>query len=64
MSKKINVNPSNSKIVEGKLFISEMKANSIFNTALGKLIEYDSYIIYPGMGKLVQYSGPYSRNNS
>ena len=28
---------------------------------LAELIEYDNNLVYPGIGKLVEYNGPYIR---
>ena len=63
MSKKIRVNQSNSKVLNGKLFITELKAVLISKASkvLAELIEYDNNLVYPGIGKLVEYNGPYIR---
>ena len=59
---KIRVNPSNSKVLAGKLFITELKAILISKSkVLAELVEYDNNIMYPGIGKLVEYNGPYIR---
>ena len=59
---KIRVNTTNSKVMNGKLFITLLKAVLISKSkVLAELIEYDNNLVYPGMGKLVEYSGPYSR---
>ena len=58
--KKINVNAENSKMVNGRLFITGLKMN-----ALGKLLKESivggSTITHPALGKLYEYTGPYSR---
>tara|TARA_B110000503_G_scaffold140014_1_gene229790 strand:+ start:44 stop:223 length:180 start_codon:yes stop_codon:yes gene_type:complete len=57
---RINVNKTNSKVIDGRLFITGMKAHGL----KGKLPEFivpASTIEYPGMGKLYEYNGPYSR---
>jgi|TARA_R110000787_G_scaffold260977_1_gene366290 hypothetical protein len=58
--KKINVNAGNSKMVNGRLFITGLKMN-----ALGKLLKESivggSTITHPALGKLYEYTGPYSR---
>ena len=64
MSKKIRVNQSNSKVLAGKLFITELKALLVSKSkVLAELVEYDNNITYPGIGKLVEYNGPYIRLN-
>ena len=61
MAKKIRVNTSNSKVMNGRLFISMLKAQSITSVVLQKLVEYGNSIVYPGIGKLVEYKGGYIR---
>ena len=58
---KIRVNTTNSKVVDGRLFISMLKAQSITSVVLQKLVEYGNSIVYPGIGKLVEYKGGYIR---
>ena len=62
MSKKIRVNKTNSKVLSGKLFITELKALLVSKSkVLSTLIEYGNSIVYPGIGKLVEYKGAYIR---
>ena len=64
MAGKIRVNPTNSKVMNGKLFITLLKAVLISKSkVLAELIEYDNNFVYPGIGKLVQYNGAYIRVN-
>ena len=58
---KIRVNVNNSKVVDGRLFISMLKAQTVTSKVLSKLIEYGNYIVHPSLGKLVQYKGGYIR---
>jgi|TARA_R110000796_G_C14400968_1_gene417624 hypothetical protein len=58
---KIRVNTLNSKVLEGRLFISLMKAQQIKSTVLQELIDYSSSILFPGTDKLVEYKGAYIR---
>jgi len=59
--KRINVNAANSKMIDGRLFITGLKMN-----ALGKLLKEfivgGSTITHPTMGYLYEYNGPYSRS--
>ena len=58
---KIRVNQSNSKVLNGKLFITELKALLVSKSkVLAELIEYDNNILFKGT-KLVEYNGPYIR---
>ena len=61
MSKKIRVSQANSKVLDGRLFITMLKAVQIKSTVLQKLIEYGNSAIFPGLGKLVEYKGEYIR---
>ena len=62
--KKIRVNPENSKVFCGTLFITLLKALQVSKSVvLEKLIEYDNNLIHPTLGKLVEYKGAYSRVN-
>ena len=59
---KIRVNKSNSIVLEGRLFITLLKAVLVSKSkVLAELIEYDNNLVYPGIGKLVEYNGPYIR---
>ena len=61
---KIRVNTTNSKLMNGKLFITLLKAVLVSKSkVLAELIEYDNNLVYPGIGKLVQYNGAYIRVN-
>ena len=61
MSKKIRVNQSNSKVLAGVLYITELKALLVSKSkVLAELIEYDNNIVFKGT-KLVEYNGPYIR---
>jgi len=62
MAGKIRVNPKNSKVLAGILYITELKAVLISKSkVLAELVEYDNNLVYPGIGKLVEYNGPYIR---
>ena len=59
---KIRVNFENSKVVNGKLFITLLKATQIKHKILQDNIEYDNSIIHPQIGKCVQFTGSYTRS--
>ena len=63
--RKIRVSTENSKVLAGVLYITELKAVLISKASkvLAELIEYDNNLVYPGLGKLVEYKGAYSRVN-
>ena len=59
---KIRVNTTNSKVLVGTLFITLLKAVLLSKSkVLAELIEYDNNLVFPGLGKLVEYNGPYIR---
>ena len=59
---KIRVNQENSKVLAGTLFITLLKAVQVSKSkVLAELIEYDNNLMFPGLGKLVEYNGAYSR---
>ena len=60
--RKIRVNTKNSKVVNGRLFISLLKAQQIKSVILKKLINYSNSVLFPNMqDRLVEYTGPYIR---
>ena len=63
MTKKIRVNSNNSKVLNGRLFITELKALLVSRSSkvLAELVEYGNSIVYPNIGKLVEYKGAYIR---
>ena len=59
---KIRVNTTNSKVVDGILFISMLKAQTVTSKVLQKLINYSNSVLFPGMqDRLVEYNGAYIR---
>jgi|TARA_Y100000114_G_scaffold108598_1_gene101989 hypothetical protein len=63
--RKIRVNTKNSKVVNGRLFISLLKAQQIKSVILKKLINYSNSVLFPNMqDRLVEYTGPYIRVNN
>ena len=62
MAKKIRVNTTNSKVLDGRLFISLLKALQVSKSkVLGELIEYGNSANFPELSKLVEYKGAYIR---
>ena len=60
--KKIRVNTGNSKVINGKLFITLFKAQQIKSKVLQELVNYSSSILFPGIAdRLVEYTGSYIR---
>jgi len=60
MSKKINVNATNSKVIGGKLFITGLKMSKL-STQLAQFIVSGSKIQHPVLGTMYEFNGPFSR---
>jgi hypothetical protein len=58
---KIRVNVNNSKVVDGRLFISLLKVQQITSKVLQKFINTGSSIVFPNGNKFVEYKGAYIR---
>ena len=58
---KIRVNQENSKVVDGRLFISLLKAQQVTSKVLKSLINYGNSIVFPNGNKFVEFTGSYSR---
>ena len=57
--KKINVNATNSKMIDGNLFITGLKMSQL--KALGEFIVGGNTVVHPVLGMMYQYDGPFSR---
>ena len=60
MSKKINVNPTNSKMIDGKLFITGLKMSQL-SSALSEFIVNGSTVKHPVLKDMYECNGPFSR---
>jgi hypothetical protein len=60
MSNKINVNMKNSKLINGRLFITGLKMSKL-GKLLKECIKIGSTIDHPQLGMLYEFEGPYSR---
>ena len=58
----IRLNPQNSKVIDGKVFITAIKFHSL-KANLKKNIVEGSTAQHPKLGLLYQYSGDYTRSN-
>jgi len=57
---KINVNTTNSKVIDGKLFITGLKMSQL-NKTLSEFIVRGNTITHPTLGQMYEYDGPFSR---
>ena len=58
---KIRVTTKNSKVINGQLFITELKAISIKIKDLAERINWHNKVFHPTLGKMLSYSGKYIR---
>ena len=58
--KRINVNTSNSLLIEGRLFITGLKMNAL-SPSFKDMIISGNTIVHPSLGTLYEFNGPYSR---
>ena len=58
--KKVNLNPSNSKVINGTVFVTALKALAM-SKMLSDQLEHGNNITHPTLGIMYQYNGPYSR---
>lgn len=63
MSKKVNLNPRNSKVINNVVYVTALKVQAM-SEKLKECVEYGNNITHPALGKMYEYSGNYSRNNS
>lgn len=63
MSKKVNLNPTNSKVINEVVYVTALKVQAM-SEKLKDFVEYGNNIKHPVLGEMYQYSGAYSRNNS
>ena len=62
MSKKVNLNPTNSKVINGNVFVTALKCQAM-SKMLADEIQHGNNITHPTLGIMYQYNGAYSRNS-
>jgi hypothetical protein len=63
MSKKVNLNPTNSKVINGTVFVTALKCQAM-PKVLADEVQFGNNITHPTLGIMYQYNGNYSRSNS
>ena len=58
---RINVNPDNSKVIAGKLFITGLKMSKL-SEKLSDSVVKGSTVKHPILGVMYEFTGPYSRS--
>ena len=59
----IKVNPTNSILINGELFITNLKATRVaVEKSLRKHLNYTNKVKHPKFGEMIQYTGFYNRN--
>jgi len=61
--KKVNLNPTNSKVINGVVFVTALKVQAMSKLLL-ELVEYGNNITHPTLGIMYQYNGKFSRTRS
>tara|TARA_R110000824_G_scaffold317735_1_gene504901 strand:- start:423 stop:620 length:198 start_codon:yes stop_codon:yes gene_type:complete len=61
--KKINLNPTNSKVINGVVYVTALKVQAM-SEKLEELVEHGNNIMHPILGIMYQYNGKFSRSNS
>jgi hypothetical protein len=57
----IRLNPENSKVIGGKVYITQSKVHKL-PAGLVQHVNMGSSIVHPTLGTLVEYTGPYTRS--
>jgi hypothetical protein len=57
---KINVNSKNSKLIDGRLFITGLKMSAL-SKLLSEFVKHGNTVNHPTLGMLYEFEGPYSR---
>ena len=63
MSKKVNLNPTNSKVINGTVFVTALKCQSM-SKLLAEEIQFGNNITHPTLGIMYQYNGKFSRTKA
>ena len=63
MSKKVNLNPANSKVINGTVFVTALKCQTM-SKLLSEEIQHGNNITHPILGIMYQFNGKFSRTNS
>lgn len=59
--RKIKLNAENSKMIAGKMYITELRAIIVKVKDLQEQINWDDKIMHPTLGKMLAYKGKYDR---
>lgn len=57
----LRVTNENSKTINGMLYITSLRASQITSKPQLKEVITSNTIVYPGMGKMIEYNGKYIR---
>ena len=59
---RVNLNPTNSKVVNGVVFVTALKVKAMSEVLVEESIKFGNRITHPSLGTMYQYDGKYSRN--
>ena len=60
---RVNLNPTNSKIVKGIVFVTALKVKAMTELMKEESVRFGNRITHPTLGTMYQYDGKYSRNS-
>ncbi len=60
---RVNLNPTNSKIVNGIVFVTALKVKAMTELMKEESVRFGNRITHPTLGTMYQYDGKYSRNS-
>ena len=59
---RVNLNPTNSKIINGVAFVTALKVKAMPKMLKEESVKFGNKIEHPTLGTMFQYDGKYSRN--
>ena len=60
--KRINLNPTNSKVINGVVFVTALKVKAMTEMMREESVKFGNKVEHPTLGTMFQYDGKYSRN--
>ena len=59
---RVNLNPTNSKVINGVVFVTALKVKAMTELMRDEFVRFGNRITHPSLGTMYQYDGKYSRN--
>ena len=61
--KRVNLNPTNSKVINGVVFVTALKVKQMTEMMKEDFVRFGNKVEHPSLGTMFQYDGKYSRNS-